>query len=173
MTDLPHLPEIFRKLRRGYHYTPADGAPYRALEDQFEAYQAAFDAFGLQLKRHRQQTVYLEATPSQTPGTEARTMGLFMLILIEWFGTQRASLVPDLFERTFRLDDLPHLDTERYREAMKAVGVQERAGLESIVGKLEQFGFARQTSDGFRLRAAAYRFLDLCQEAIEQAEAAE
>lgn len=164
MTDLPHLPEIFNTLRSGYHYTPEDGAVYLALRNDFDRYRDAFDAFGLTLRMHRQQVVYLESGGSVTPGKQAREMGLFMMILIEWMGNQRASIVPDLFNEVFYIHALPHLQNARYSEYMNAVDVHDSSDLDGIVSKLKSFGFAKSVGDGFSFREAAYRFLDLCQD---------
>jgi hypothetical protein len=167
MTELPHLPEIFDTLRGGYHYTPSDGEVFRALWTHFDAYRDAFDAFGLNLRKHPRRVVYLASGDEQDPGKQAREMGLFMLILVQWMGEHEGSIDPDLFEKTFFVDTLPHLQSNRYKEYMKAVDIHDSGGLESVVGTLIRLGFAEKSGQGFRFRNAAYRFLDLCLDALD------
>lgn len=167
MTELPHLPEIFDTLRSGYHYTSEDGAVFRDVWNNFDAYRDAFAAFGLHLEKHPERILFLASRDDQDPGKRARKMGLFMLILIQWMGEREASIVPALFEKTFFVDTLPHLQSDRYKKYMKAVDVHDSDDLESVINTFVRFGFAETSGQGFRFRDAAYRFLDLCQEAIE------
>lgn len=162
MTDLPYLPEIFDKLRGGYHYTSSDGEVFRALWTNFDDYQSAFAAFGLHLEKHRKRVVFLASGNDQDPRNQARKMGLFMLILIEWMNERETSIVPALFEKTFFVDTLPHFQSERYREYMKYVDVHDSSDLHSVVKMFIRFGFAEASGRGFRFRDAAYRLLDLC-----------
>ncbi|WP_022836401.1 condensin complex protein MksE [Salisaeta longa] len=174
MTDLPHLSEIFSQLRRGYHYTPADGEVFRILWQRFDAYKAAFEAFGMDLRKHRERTVYLFAGSSQNPGKKARAMGLFVLVLVEWMSNEYPTIVPDFFDTWWHVDDLPHLASERYATYMEQVGVTNTADLNSVIGSLTRYGFAETRADGaFQFRTAAHRFLDLCIEAVEMTPDAE
>lgn len=174
MTSLPHLATIFDRLRSGYHYTPADGEVFRALWNRFDAYQAAFEAFGMNLQKHRENVVYLAAGASQDPGKQARKMGLFVLVLVEWMSNEHATVVPDFFETWWHVGDLPHLSSDRYREYMEQVGVTDRADVGRVIRLLTKYGFAHPRADGaFQFRTAAYRFLDLCMEAVEMTEDAE
>jgi hypothetical protein len=169
MEALPHLELIFNKLRRGYHFTPEDGEVYRTLWDRFEEYQRLFDSLGLDLKKHPKNVVYLVANDNVQPGKQARRMGLFMLVLVEHFGETHSSIVSSLFDTRFRLENLPHLKAARYEEYMNAIDVHDAGDLEGIVRSLVRFGFAKRVENGFMLRKAAYRFLDLCLEASDLA----
>lgn len=169
MEALPHLELIFNKLRRGYHFTPEDGEVYRTLWDRFEEYQRLFDSLGLDLKKHPKNVVYLVANENVQPGKQARRMGLFMLVLVEHFGETHSSIVSSLFDTRFRLENLPHLKAARYEEYMNAIDVHDAGDLEGIVRSLVRFGFAKRVENGFMLRKAAYRFLDLCLEASDLA----
>jgi len=97
-------------------------------------------------------------------------MGLFMMVLIEHFGETHSSIVPSIFDAVFRIENLPHLQKARYEEYMNAIGVHDAGDLERIVGALVRYGFAEETSSGFTLGTAAYRFLDLCREASDLGE---
>jgi hypothetical protein len=169
MEALPHLELIFNKLRRGYHFTPEDGEVYRTLWDRFEEYQRLFDSLGLDLKKHPKNVVYLVANDNVQPGKQARRMGLFMLVLVEHFGETHSSIVSSLFDTRFRLENLPHLKAARYEEYMNAIDVHDADDLDGIVRSLVRFGFAKRVENGFMLRKAAYRFLDLCLEASDLA----
>lgn len=169
MEALPHLELIFNKLRRGYHFTPEDGEVYRTLWDRFEEYQRLFEGLGLDLRKHPKNVVYLVANDNVQPGKQARRMGLFMLVLVEHFGETHSSIVSSLFDTRFRLENLPHLKAARYEEYMNAIDVHDAGDLEGIVRSLVRFGFAKRVENGFMLRKAAYRFLDLCLEASDLA----
>lgn len=170
MDSLPHLETIFNKLRRGYHFTPEDGEIFRPLWKRFDEYERLFDSLGLDLRKHPQNVVYLVANDNVQPGTQAKKMGLFMMVLIEHFGETHSSIVPSLFDAVFRIEDLPHLKKARYEEYMNAIGVHDTGDLERIVGSMDRFGFAEEKSNGFKLRTAAYRFLDLCRDASDLGE---
>jgi len=170
METLPHLEPVFNKLRRGYHFTPEDGEVYRTLWDRFEEYERLFEGLGLDLRKHPQNVVYLVANDNVQPGKQARRMGLFMLVLVEHFGETHSSIVSSLFDTRFRVENLPHLKAARYEEYMNAIDVHDAGDLESIVRSLVRFGFAKRVENGFMLRKAVYRFLDLCREASDLAE---
>jgi len=167
MDALPHLETIFHDLKRGYHFTPEDGEVFRPLWERFDEYERLFDSLGLDLRRHQKNVVYLVANENVQPGTQAKEMGLFMMVLIEHFGETHSSIVPSIFDAVFRIENLPHLQKARYEEYMNAIGVHDAGDLERIVGALIRYGFAEETSSGFTLGTAAYRFLDLCREASD------
>ncbi|MGM0705314.1 MAG: condensin complex protein MksE [Bacteroidota bacterium] len=172
MTSLPHLATIFDRLRRGYHFTPADGDLFRVLWNDFDAYEKAFGAFGLRLHKHHQNVVYLAADPSKNPGKQARTMGLFVLVMVESMSNEYAAIVPPFFDTWWRIEELPHLASERYREYMEQVDINDADDLARVVRLLEKYGFAEtRTGGAFQFRTAAYRFLDLCIDAVEMSEA--
>ncbi|MCS3859864.1 hypothetical protein GGP89_003272 [Salinibacter ruber] len=170
MDSLPHLETIFNKLRRGYHFTPEDGEVFRPLWERFDEYERLLDSLGLDLRKHPQNVVYLVANDNVQPGTQAKKMGLFMMVLVEHFGETHSSIVPSLFDAVFRIEDLPHLKKARYEEYMNAIGIHDTEDLKGIVGSMDRFGFAEEKSNGFKLRTAAYRFLDLCREASDLGE---
>lgn len=168
MKSLPHLATIFDRLRKGYHFTPADGDLFRTLWNQFHAYEKAFAAFGLHLCKHSENVVYLAADRSNNPGKQARTMGLFVLVMVEWMSNEYAEIIPTFFDTWWRPNDLPHLTSERYREYMEQVDVKDANDLAGVVRLLAKYGFAETQPGGlFRFRTAAHRFLDLCMEAME------
>lgn len=150
--------------------TPEDGKVYRALRDRFEEYQTLFDGLGLDLRKHPKDVFYLVANDNVQPSEQARKMGLFMLVLIEYVGETHESIVPSLFETVFRVEKLPHLKKARYEEYMNAVDVHDTNDLRTIVKALRRFGFATQADNGFTFRRAAYRFLDLCRDASDSVE---
>lgn len=168
MKSLPHLPEIFNRLRLGYHYTASDTALFPVLWKRFNAYKETFAVFGLRLQKHPEGVVYLDPGAAEGIGKRTRRMGLFVLILVEWMSNERPAILPDFFETWWPIDDLPHLEYDRYREYMEHVQVEHTGDLQRIVNQLAKYGFAETRSNGsFQFRTAAYRFLDLCIEAIE------
>jgi len=73
MNDLPHLGEIFDRLKRGSHLGPDDEPLYSALTADPDAYVRYFAPLGLQLVRHEREFFYFEPENSENvPDTMPR-----------------------------------------------------------------------------------------------------
>lgn len=158
---LPHLAEAFDLLRSGYHISRDDGNLYWALHDNIDAYVDLFKHLGFRLECHPRDFYYFhgEGDLSET----SSRMALFVFILVEWLADRGENVEEAVMAAPFTIEDLPHLKSERYKAAMKEVGVMDQEGIVAILRTMERFGFVRRQGDRvFRFRTPAYRFFDLC-----------
>lgn len=166
---LPRLGEVFEQLRRGRHLDPEEGPLYQALVAHEDGFAALFTRLGFDLRRHARGFYYFEGTGTLSDTGER--MALFVLIVIEWLADRPGRVEEQFMSRVFALDELPHLQQERYRGYLQQVRVETPEDLGNIVNALDRYGFARKVDDGrFQFRTPAYRFFDLCYDALTDEE---
>ena len=166
---LPHLPEIFRKLRAGYHFSAADGEEFGVLRDRYEEYRDYFAQIDLDLVRHPRGFMYFESSANELRSGETRlaSLLLFALILIEAIGDKGESVSGWLFGGVREVSDLPHFSTqERYREHLRELGITKTEDLKlKCLKPLERLGMVEfENETQIRFRAPFHRFIDLCME---------
>jgi chromosome condensin MukBEF MukE localization factor len=162
----PELAEIFRRLRDGRHLCLEDGKWYEAIERDTDSFTALFKALGYELVSHRKGIYYFRGDSAVTE--TARKFAVFTFILVEHFGDAGRGIEEAVLTNTFALDDLPHLTSERYRQTMAEVGVQNVEDLAKLLGSMQRFGFAELAGeDRVRFRRPIYRLLDLCTRVLE------
>ncbi len=166
--QLPHLAEVFEKLRRGRHLCAQDGAPYRALATHEDRFTALFASLGFELVCHRRGFYHFRS--QQKPSDAATRMTLFVFVLVEWLSNRGQGIEEALLAETFTLDQLPHLQGERHARILAEAGLASVDDLDRVVVLLERYGFATRTAAGaFRFRAPVCRFLDLCLDVLDAA----
>jgi hypothetical protein len=164
---LPRLADIFDKLRLGWHLCSLDGELYWLLDGQRDAYTRLFEQLGFRLEKHQRDFYYFSDTRNFT--TTSQRMALFVFVLVESVADQGKPIEETLMTRVFRYDELPHLQSDRYRSVMKEAETGTEEELVALVRSLERFGFAERVDDAsFRFRPPAYRFLDLCYEILKE-----
>jgi hypothetical protein len=175
LTLPPHLARLFDALRRGKHLSEGDGPHVVALREHVATYARLFDAFGFSLVQHARGFFYFAADPSSTVTDQSARMVVFVFVLVEHLADRGDPVEDTLMTKTFKLADLPHLTTERYKVYMRDVGVSSQEDLALVIKSMCRLGVAEQAGEGFfRFRTPAYRFLDLCSDlATEQAAAHE
>lgn len=162
-SEIPMLEEIFERLRRGEHICPEDGEVYRALDAHAAELAELFGGLGFRLVRHRADFFHFTA-PERFSPTGAR-VAVFAFILVEWLAGRGETVERAVMEEPFAVEDLPHLESRRYRRFMADVDVADASGMDNLLRQLERLGFVRFVSDGvLRFRRPAYRLLDLCAE---------
>lgn len=184
--SLPHLPEVFRALQNGYHFTIDDGDPYFALRDNRGSYEQLISALGYRLNEDARGYFYLTADEYARQSRKINQITVFTFILAEhvWQTASGGhdSIEASLLQSRWTIDELPHLSSERYlallRQALgnrdSEVGHNEIRGM---VRTMAEFGFVHfedASRDGFRFRASIHRVLDLAYAALDtDTEAAE
>lgn len=167
--SLPHLREIFDLLRRGRHIAEADADVYWALKDNLDKYVAFFDQLGFTLTAHGRGFYYFHEPV--TFSDRSRRMAVFMFVLIEHLADHGESIEDTLLSHTFRVEDLPHFTSDRYRGYMKEAGIADSADLLNVLRGMELLGFVRREDDSaLRFLRPIYRFLDLCLEMLTDGE---
>lgn len=165
--NIPGLSEIFEALRRGRHLCSLDGDLYRAVRDNLEGLQLLFSRLGFRLEAHPRDFYYFHGTGSLSDRSER--MAVFMFILVEWLSDRGDRVEEALMTRKFNLEELPHLQVERYRQYMNEAGVNGENGVKDVIRTFERFGFAaRQGEMAFTFRPPVFRFVDLCHMVLEQ-----
>lgn len=169
---LPHLREIFDLLRRGRHICEADADYYWALKDSLEKYAAFFDQLGFSLVEHGRGFYYFHEPV--TFSDRARRMAVFMFILVEHLADRGEAIEETLLSRLFRIDELPHFRSDRYRGYMKEADIAGEVDLANVLRGMELLGFVKREDEGsFRFQRPIYRFMDLCLEVLNDGEPAE
>ncbi len=165
--DLPHMEDVFDALRRGRHITLRDGELFQALQNHQEEYAELFGNLGFDLVRHSRDFYYFRDENNFTD--RASRIAVFMFILVEWLADQGEPVEETIMTRRFGVDELPHLESERYVNYMREAGVTDRGDLVRVVQAMDRFGFARRAGSGsFEFAPPIYRFLELCMEMVDE-----
>ena len=166
----PKLALIFRQLRDGWHLCLEDGELYSAIEENAEGFTALFEALGYTLEPHRKGIYFFRGDSAVTD--TARRFAVFTFILVEHLGDSGRGIEEALLTTTFAVEELPHLQTDRYRETMAEVGVASLDDLSKLVSSMQRFGFTAIEQDRIRFRRPVYRLIDLCARVLETEEGA-
>lgn len=166
----PKLAEIFRLLRDGRHLCMEDGELYAALEENIDDFTELFGALGYRLEPHRK-GIYFFRGDTQVSDA-ARRFAVFAFIAVEFLGDSGRGIEEALFNRSFAVDELPHLQSERYRETMAEIGITNVEELTKLLKSMERFGFTEMSGEQARFRRPMYRLLDLCLRVLESEEEA-
>ena len=164
----PKLAQIFRALRDGRHLCLEDGELYTALEENAEGFTELFKALGYTLKPHRKGIYFFHGDNAVTD--TARRFAVFAFILVEHLGDSGQGIEEALFTSSFLVEELPHLQSDRYRETMAEMGVANVEDLSKLVRSMERFGFAAPDGDRVRFRRPMYRLIDLSVRVLETEE---
>ncbi|RFA27299.1 hypothetical protein CAI21_14755 [Alkalilimnicola ehrlichii] len=172
---LPHLEQIFPRLARGGHITADSGNLYQALREHERAFVDLFRHLGFRLVSDSRGFYYFEGQTDQPLTPQVRKLAVFTFIIVEALAEEVDNVESEFFERSWVLDQLPHLQRERYIGYLKQLDIElTREGLASIVNSLERFGFVRKLEgERFQYLAPAYRFLDHCLKVAEAADQAD
>lgn len=161
LDNLEKLEEIFRELSRGRHLSAADGDLFAALEKYPTEYQALFKKLGFELVCDARGFYYFFG--ARATANNVNRLALFLYILIDWLADNGEGITAALAGKSFNLNELPHLSSERYRSYLSHVGIATPADLAETIRTMENFGFLAQTGDGtFRLLPPAHRIVDAC-----------
>ena len=158
MNDLPHLGEIFDRLKRGCHLGPDDEPFYSALTARYDDYAAYFAPLGLQLVRHEREFFYFEPeNPENVPDTMPR-IAVFSYIFVDHAANQGRPIEEFIFGQNFLVTALPHFTLDRYTALLRQVEVHDVKGLETILRHMERIGWVKWLGpDEFRFLRPFHR----------------
>lgn len=161
LDHLEKLEDIFRELSRGRHISAADGDLFAAIEKHPTDYQKVFRKLGFDLVCDARGFYYFFG--SRATANNVNRLALFLYILIDWLADNGEGITAALAGKSFNIDHLPHLGSERYRGYLAHVGIATPGDITETIRTMENFGFLAQGSDGtFRLLPPAYRIVDAC-----------
>jgi hypothetical protein len=173
MNTLPQLQDIFDKLRQGAYITHEQGNLHAAIAENYDGYRDYFSPLGLNLVRHPRDFFYFhtETAEGTPPAASLAPMAVFCFILIEAASNEGRPVEEYLLTERFSISSLPHLKSDRYKAHMRAVEVDDEAGLRKLVKSMATKGWAEyNTEDDFRFLRPFHRLFDKCQEISEAAE---
>jgi|SRR5438132_5270470 len=163
MTELPHLQELFQRLRSGYHLSPEDEPIFSAVASNYEAYKAYFAPLGLNLVRHERDFFYFEPEDNESSGETLPRIALFSFILIDYIANTGKAIEESLFGEHFLISRLPHFSLERYSALLQQVDVEDSPDLRQILRNMERLGWVKFVGEEeFRFLRPFYRVLDKC-----------
>jgi hypothetical protein len=170
MNALPHLGDIFDRLKRGCHLGPDDEPFYSALMAQYPDYEAYFAPLGLKLIKHEREFFYFEPdNPESVPDTMPR-IAVFSYILVDHAANQGQPIEDFIFGRNFLVSTLPHFTLDRYAALLRQVDVHDAKGLETVLRHMERIGWVKWLGvDEFRFLRPFHRVLSKCIELAQTA----
>jgi chromosome condensin MukBEF MukE localization factor len=175
MNSLPHIRNIFDRLKRGYHISPDDEPEFSALCAQFDEYATWFAALGLKVVRHEREFFYFEPENMENVPDTLPRIAVFSYILIDDAANQgRSSIEEFIFGQNFLLTALPHFSLDRYTALLRQVDVHDSDDLRTLLKHMERIGWVRWLGEEeFRFLRPFHRVfskcIDLAQTAQQQA----
>jgi hypothetical protein len=167
MSNITQVKEVFDKLRQGAYITHEQGSLHTALAENFDAYKDYFAPLGLNLVRHTRDFFYFhtEAAEGTPPAASLAPIAVFCFILIEAAANEGRPVEEYLLSERFTLAGMPHLKSDRYKAHMRAVEVDDEAGLRKLIKSMATKGWAEYNNDDtFRFLRPFHRLFDKCQE---------
>ena len=171
MSELPHLQEIFDRLRRGYHLSPEDEPAFSAVAANFEAYAAYFAPLGLTLVRHPREFFYFEPDAGESASDVLPRIAVFSYVLIDHAANQGRPIEEFLLSQHFLISKLPHFTLDRYAALLRQMEVEDDAGLRQILKNMERLGWVKFVGEEeFRFLRPFHRVFDKCLELAQTAQ---
>lgn len=165
MSELPHLQELFQKLRAGYHLSPEDEPLFSAVARDHESYAAYLLPLGIKLVRHPREFFYFDPDNSDTSGETLPRIAVFSFILVDHIANEGRHIEEFILTQHFLLSRLPHFSLDRYANLLKQVDVHDDAGLRQVLRNMERIGWVKFLGDEeFRFLRPFHRVLDKCLE---------
>jgi hypothetical protein len=165
MNDLPHLQEVFDKLRGGHHLSPEDEPAFSAVAADYDAYAAHFAPFGLTLVRHPREFFYFEPETNESPSQTLPRIAVFSFVLIDYAANAGKPIEEFVLGTHFLISRLPHFTLDRYAALLRQVDVEDPAALRLVVKSMERLGWVKFVGEEeFRFLRPFHRVFDKCLE---------
>jgi hypothetical protein len=172
MNELPHLKEIFDRLKRGCHLSPEDEPLFSALAQNFQAYADYFFPLGLILVRHDREFFYFEPDNQENVPRTLPRIAVFSYILIDHAANQGRSIEEFIMGQNFLVSKLPHFTLDRYAALLRQVEVYEVAELIDILNNMDRIGWVKWLGgeEEFRFLRPFHRVFSKCFELSQTAQ---
>lgn len=163
MSGLPHLQELFDRLKRGYHLSPQDEPMFSAVAANHEAYAAYFAPLGLKLVRHPREFFYFEPEAAESMPETLPRIAVFSFILVDHAANAGRPIEDYLLNQHFLISKLPHFSLDRYVTLLRQVEVEDPAGLRTVLKRMESLGWVKFVGEEeFRFLRPFHRIFDKC-----------
>ena len=165
MSELPHLQELFDRLKRGYHLSPEDEPMFSAVAANHEAYAAYFAPLGLKLVRHPREFFYFDPETAESVPETLPRIAVFSFIFVDYAANAGRSIEDYLLNQHFLISKLPHFSLDRYAELLRQVEVEDAAGVRLVLKQMERLGWVKFVGEEeFRFLRPFHRVFDKCLE---------
>ena len=172
MNELPHLQEVFDRLRRGWHLSPDDEPAFSAVAMQPDAYAEYFAPLGIKLVRHPRDFFYFEPESGEAVAETLPRIAVFSFILIDYAADQGRPIEEYLLGQHFLVSQLPHFSLDRYAAMLRQVEIEDFAGLRQVLKNMERYGWVKfLDGEEFRILRPFHRVFDKCLELTAAASA--
>lgn len=167
MSDLPHLREIFERLRKGHHLSREDEPEFSSLAANYDGYAAYFAPLGLSLIRHPRDFFFFAPSAGDLPSDGLPRIAVFSYILVDYAAAAGRAIDDFFFAQNFVVAHLPHFSLDRYKDLLKQVDVRDLGAVRKILFSMKQYNwiqFIGASTDEFRFLRPFHRMLDKCLE---------
>lgn len=163
MSELPHLQELFDRLKRGYHLSPEDEPMFSAVAADHEAYAAYFEPLGLKLVRHPREFFYFAPEAAESMPETLPRIAVFSFILVDHAANAGRPIEDYLLNQHFLISKLPHFSLDRYATLLRQVEIEDPAGLKTVLKRMEGLGWVKFVGEEeFRFLRPFHRVFDKC-----------
>ncbi len=163
MSELPHLQELFDRLKRGYHLSSEDEPMFSAVAANHEAYAAYFAPLGLKLVRHPREFFYFDPEAAESVPETLPRIAVFSFILVDHAANAGRPIEDYLLNQHFLISKLPHFSLDRYAALLRQVEVEDSAGLRTVLKHMERLGWVKFVGEEeFRFLRPFHRVFDKC-----------
>ncbi len=170
LQKLPQLAELFRLFNAGKHLNHlTDATLWVTLEQQHAAYQQIFNALGYQLCVDPRGFAYFSTGDARpTVSKTSRQLALLLMLLFEQQADTGANLAD--FAR-WRIDqESLSILIKNNHELLEVEQMDSVEALEGILKTAVSYGFAQTETDGWRLLAAVWRYLEYFEQVAQKPE---
>ena len=163
MNALPHLKEIFDRLKKGTHLSPEDEPWFSSLMERFEEYREYFAPLGLKLVKHEREFFYFEPEYGDKVPDTLPKIAVFSYILVDFAANQGRPIEEFIMGQNFLVSKLPHFTLDRYAALLRQVDVVEPSDLKNVLGHMERIGWIQHVGeDEFRFLRPFHRVFSKC-----------
>lgn len=167
---IPGKKEVFQALVSGMHISLFSGELYRFLQEHYQAYEIEFKTLGYTLI-HEQDYYYLQSQNENKSNDFSQRALVFICIMLEAIANEGVDVVESFFSsHGFNKDQLPHFKTERYRNYMQHMDINEERQLTALLKNMKRSGFIEyhDSDNVIRFLSPCNRFLKVSLEILDK-----
>lgn len=169
---IPGKQEVFEALVSGRHLSLHSGELYHYLLEHKVAYQAELESLGYALVHEHDFFYLLVREDNKVKSNEySHKVLVFITIMLEFIAQSGNDIIDTLYRsRGFERDQLPHFSTERYKNYMQHLGIEDDKALHVLLKNLHRSGFIdyRESENFLRFLSPCQRFIQLALDVLEQ-----
>lgn len=168
--DIPGKKQVFQALVSGMHISLHSGELYRFMQKHYNEYKTEFNTLGYSLV-HEQDYYYLQTQDENKANDISQRILVFVCIMLESIADEGGDVLESFFRlHGFEKDRLPHFSTERYRNYMQHLDINEDRQLTTLLKNMNRTGFIeyRDSENFIRFLSPCNRFLKISLEILDK-----